>query len=502
MHKRTLPFLTFSLIMMIAVFVGAAGAGDEGPRTIAPTTLTMDFPAAFGEMQRPAVEFNHGAHTKALEEKGCETCHRIDDKLVLIPTMKSILAADNRDQAIDGYHDACVNCHRDRAANSQTAGPVTCGECHVRRLPGISARVSMDFDYSLHARHVKASEDRCENCHHVYDEVAEELKHEKGKEEACRACHGAEDEDRKLSLANASHRQCVSCHYELTESGFEAGPVLCAGCHDQEQRDAIQVLAEVPRLLRGQADTIWVTSEESKSPSVAFNHLAHEGQTTFCTDCHHRTLQACDDCHTLTGSVEGAGVTVAQSYHLKTSQHSCVGCHTTVAVEHPQCSGCHSVPTAVPADRACAICHSGPVAHSAAIEKPPLAEDPLLGLLPSFSDDYPETVVIDFLVDRYEASTLPHAKIVSALETGTRESKLAAAFHEETKTLCSGCHHHTPIGVRPPPCRSCHGEKADATRDRPGLKVAYHRQCVGCHVQMGVAKQGCTDCHAAKEDQS
>ncbi len=502
MQIRTTPFLTFSLIMMTAVFVGTAGADGEGPRPIAPTTLTMDFPTAFGEMQRPAVEFNHGAHTTALEEKGCETCHRIDDKRVLIPTMKSVLAADNRNQAIDGYHDACVNCHRDRAAGSLAAGPVTCGECHVRRPAGVSTRVSMDFDYSLHARHVKASEDKCENCHHVYDEVAEKLKYEKGKEEGCRACHGAEDEDRKLSLANASHRQCVSCHIERTESGIEAGPVLCVGCHDQEKRNAIQVLAEVPRLLRGQADTIWVTSEESKSPSVAFNHLAHEGQTTFCTDCHHRTLQGCDGCHTLTGAVEGAGVTVAQSYHLKTSRHSCVGCHTTVAAEHPQCSGCHSVPNAAPADRTCTICHSGPLTGSSAIERPPVPEDLLLEPLPSFSDDYPETVVIDLLVDRYQASTFPHAKIVGALEAGTRESKLAAAFHEDTKTLCSGCHHHTPIGTRPPPCRSCHGETADATHDRPNLKVAYHRQCMECHVQMGVAKQGCTDCHASKEDQS
>jgi hypothetical protein len=68
--------------------------------------------------------------------------------------------------------------------------------------------------------------------------------------------------------------------------------------------------------------------------------------------------------------------------------------------------------------------------------------------------------------------------------------------------MCVGCHHHSPAGARPPPCRSCHSQAADATRDRPGLKAAYHRQCLGCHIDMGVSKQGCTDCHAVKEVQS
>ncbi len=360
----------------------------------------------------------------------------------------------------------------------------------------------MGFDYSLHARHATALEDKCETCHHVWDEAAEKLKYEKGKEEGCRACHGAEDDGRKLSLANASHRGCVSCHFERAATELEAGPVLCVGCHDQEHQQAYEVLAEVPRLLRGQADTSWVTAEGSKSPSVAFDHKGHEPRTTFCSDCHHSRLQLCDKCHTLTGAADGAGVTTAQSFHLESSSHSCVGCHAAFAAERKQCAGCHSTLTAVPADRACAVCHKGPPAGTAAIETPPQLGAPSLESLPAFSDDYPETVVIDLLVDHYEASTLPHAKIVGALDAGTRESTLAATFHGDVKTLCSGCHHHTPIEMRPPPCSSCHGATADATSDRPDLKVAYHRQCVGCHVQMGIAKQGCTDCHASKEDQS
>jgi hypothetical protein len=138
------------------------------------------------------------------------------------------------------------------------------------------------------------------------------------------------------------------------------------------------------------------------------------------------------------------------------------------------------------------------------MELPPVVVDVQFDPLPALTDDFPETVVIDLLVDRYEASTLPHAKIVNALATGTADSVLANFFHDGSATLCSGCHHHTPIGVRPPPCRSCHAATADATNDRPGLKVAYHRQCVGCHMEMKVDKVGCTDCLAvrAEEDES
>ena len=117
------------------------------------------------------------------------------------------------------------------------------------------------------------------------------------------------------------------------------------------------------------------------------------------------------------------------------------------------------------------------------------------------SDDFPEKVAIESLVDQYEASTLPHAKIVAKLHSSIGESALAGRFHGATEEMCMGCHHNSPVGIRPPPCRSCHGKVKDAESDKPALKAAYHRQCVGCHQVMGVAKQGCTDCHAAREVQ-
>jgi hypothetical protein len=491
---------TLSLPVLIAALVcWTVSAVERPPRSIAPATVFMQLPDASGEMERPVVEFNHAAHTEALEAEGCKACHRIDDEGVLIPRLTSVLDLDDRDALIDAYHDSCMGCHSRRSDLGQATGPVTCGECHVRRRPGTSTRAAMAFDYSLHARHSKAFNDKCETCHHVYDEAAKVLKYEKGQEEACHSCHGAVDEERTLSLANASHRSCVSCHLARVGKELESGPVLCVGCHDLAHQHAIERLQEIPRLVRGQPDTLWIHGDGARSAAVPFGHLAHEPVTRSCSTCHHKTLKPCDECHSLTGSPEGSGVTAAEAYHLSSSEHSCVGCHALQTVDK-KCAGCHHPMTESPAKRTCVVCHHGPVPGSLALEIAPTLADWRLDALPAPSDAFPETVTIDFLVDRYEASKLPHAKIVAKLDETVRESTLASRFHKDTETLCSGCHHHTPAGTRPPPCRACHSA-AEPTRDQPGLKVAYHRQCVGCHIAMVLPKQGCTDCHAERAEE-
>jgi hypothetical protein len=451
-------------------------------------------------MERPAVEFDHEAHTTALEREGCEACHPIGEK-GLVPKLSATLEFVGRDGLIDSYHDACMSCHKDRARASLKSGPITCGECHVRRAPGVSGRSPMTFDYSLHGRHARAYEDKCENCHHVYDEAEEKLRYEKGKEEGCASCHGAKDEQRKLSLANATHRSCISCHLARIAAELAAGPVRCGGCHDVERRLAIETLDEVPRLMRGQPDTLWIASAEAKSAVVAFNHKDHETLTTSCSSCHHKSLKPCKDCHSLSGALEGGGITTAQAHHLSSAEQSCVGCHS-VRTGSKECAGCHRSLGHPPSERACTVCHSGPQSGSLNGDGPPPSFDEVrLAALPTASDDFPETVVINGLVDRYEESKLPHAKIVGKLHEIVRASTLAGRFHGDIDTLCNGCHHHSPAGTRPPPCRSCHSETADASRDKPGLKVAYHRQCMGCHIDMGIRQQGCTDCHASKEVQ-
>jgi len=92
---------------------------------------------------------------------------------------------------------------------------------------------------------------------------------------------------------------------------------------------------------------------------------------------------------------------------------------------------------------------------------------------------------------------------------------------------CVQCHHHTTGGeVTDPNCLRCHAKSGEANTvscqechssdrfskedlskrdnpslyhiDKPGLKGAYHLNCVGCHQQTG-GPTGCQDCHTMTE---
>ena len=103
--------------------------------------------------------------------------------------------------------------------------------------------------------------------------------------------------------------------------------------------------------------------------------------------------------------------------------------------------------------------------------------------------------MIDDLKRTYRPVIFPHGKIVAKLRRNVLDSRLAGRFHGSVDVLCAGCHHHSPVGARPPACRACHGVEADATTDEPGLSAAYHRQCIGCHHEMGIDVTSCVDCH-------
>jgi len=63
---------------------------------------------------------------------------------------------------------------------------------------------------------------------------------------------------------------------------------------------------------------------------------------------------------------------------------------------------------------------------------------------------------------------------------------------------CVLCHHHTPDGQEHSSCRSCHATQlADEDPDMPGLRGAYHRQCLSCHQEWS-HDTGCSSCHVAK----
>lgn len=509
---------------MLGVFVAVAAGCSTAPstegeptRTTSPAIVEIALPDRVSEsaapLRRPVVEFDHALHTDKLAQDGCEACH--PKKAAGTPASQQPLEFElgrsqgttDRDALMTYYHELCIGCHRDRAAQGNVAGAVACGECHAQRGRALSQRAPMAFDYTLHHLHSQADKEECEHCHHVErDPGTGMLVHEAGAEESCRGCHGATEQEGRAPLRAAAHQDCVNCHLERLAHSAQSGPVECVGCHDAATRQAAlarheDLPGDPPKPDVNQPKMAWVQAPGGTSNLVAFDHELHQSQAQSCSGCHHQRLEACSECHTLTGSADGGGVTLEDAFHRRTATFSCVGCHQQKALVK-DCAGCHHELSQVPSDRACARCHSGPPAGSNQPAKQPTPFDEELAALPDVGDDFPETVVIDSLAADYTPVTLPHRQIVAALDLIARSSRLAKRFHDRTDALCAGCHHESPLGTRPPPCRSCHQTAAHRTEDMPGLRGAYHRQCMGCHLQMAIEPLGCSEgCHqeATKE---
>ncbi len=123
------------------------------------------------------------------------------------------------------------------------------------------------------------------------------------------------------------------------------------------------------------------------------------------------------------------------------------------------------------------------------------------------AEDAPDTVAISTLADLYEPVEFDHSMHVDLAE-------------------CVECHHHT-TGQQPAQdeCLKCHANSKETDSiscadchtakrfypedlqhrdtdiyhiDKPGLKGAYHLNCVGCHSEND-GPIGCEDCHAMNE---
>jgi len=135
------------------------------------------------------------------------------------------------------------------------------------------------------------------------------------------------------------------------------------------------------------------------------------------------------------------------------------------------------------ADIYCKECHS--------CEKP-TERDPCLICCPEFSrkgittrhpvDMAPEVVTIDIIMNEYGPSVFSHRK---------------HAEHADMSDGCILCHHYNPPG-EVATCQDCHKAKRQRINLRkPDLLAAYHRQCLGCHLEWK-HEPDCLSCHALK----
>lgn len=117
-------------------------------------------------------------------------------------------------------------------------------ECYTLDQKGAKQRPPVRFP---HEDHMMTAD--CLDCHHDYEDgenVLDPFDLEDGNTDpSCCGCHhpGAQ-----LTLEDAFHKQCISCHLDnrhkfwiprkgiqwkaLTREGAPAGPVLCGECHE------------------------------------------------------------------------------------------------------------------------------------------------------------------------------------------------------------------------------------------------------------------------------
>ena len=141
-----------------------------------------------------------------------------------------------------------------------------------------------------------------------------------------------------------------------------------------------------------------------------------------------------------------------------------------------------------PARGVCTPCHTSEKPTS---ENPCLRTCPRSAVAPIIAESTtdraprtpPDVVMLDDLEDLYLPVPFDH--------------KGHASMSEMT-TGCQACHHHSPADEEHPACRSCHGAAKDKDDIRmPGLKGAYHRQCLNCHLEWS-HDTACSVCHLPK----
>jgi hypothetical protein len=96
-------------------------------------------------------------------------------------------------------------------------------------------------------------------------------------------------------------------------------------------------------------------------------------------------------------------------------------------------------------------------------------------------DKGPETVSLNLLENEYEGVIFNHR------------------LHAEMSAMgeqCANCHHFSE-GGRIASCSECHPTTDVTAMHQPGLKAAYHRQCMKCH-QDWSGVTSCEMCHAKK----
>ena len=184
---------------------------------------------------------------------------------------------------------------------------------------------------------------------------------------------------------------------------------------------------------------------------IEFAHEMHTLITESCQTCHHNSEEgetpSCQECHIISSKSKDLDIlSLKDAYHRQ-----CIGCHKELDAGPTNCTQCH-------------FKKKVKVASAQKIK----------------SEKIPDALIISHLEKKYESVMFNHN------------------LHTEMTDDCSDCHHHSESGDTPS-CTECHGAPFNPDNlNLPGLKGAYHLQCMGCHKDLGSGPIGCNECHAKK----
>ena len=126
---KTITRIALSLLVGFVLAIAPAWSQDD---------MTVVDNAAFDNPQRTPSVFIHDEHNESAGIDDCAACHHVyaDGQLVEDESSEDqscsechgLNGSDGRPSLIKAFHTNCKGCHQD-----EKKGPVTCGECHVKR---------------------------------------------------------------------------------------------------------------------------------------------------------------------------------------------------------------------------------------------------------------------------------------------------------------------------------------------------------------------------------
>jgi len=142
--------------------------------------------------------------------------------------------------------------------------------------------------------------------------------------------------------------------------------------------------------------------------------------------------------------------------------------HDSLHMKDLDCTKCHTCDNPTPEDMCLKPCPTLSMAHETSKHR--LAEAP-------------EKMMLGSIADLYKPVSFNHKLHAEMAGMGSE---------------CATCHHYSPPGEKIPPCKECHGAGNPTNLRQPGLKGAYHRQCLACHREWSHETK-CVVCHLPEE---